>query len=208
MITLFQNISPSNKGKLLKILETMSFTYQKDVNISYAFKDKNIVGLITNGSIDIVKIDYNGNKTIIDNLMEDDIIGSSINNIIDNDYEVITKESTSLTLFDYQVMLKKSNNTYYYEQFIKNLLNILIEKNLEKNERIEILSEKTIRNKLLEYFRITSIKNASKVIYLKSTYTSLAEYLSVDRAAMARELKHLKDEGFISIKGKKITLLY
>jgi len=208
MISLFNNISPSNKGRLLRILESTNFTYQKSVNISYLFKDKNTIGFIASGSIDIIKIDYNGNKTIIDNLIEEDILGSSITNIINSDYEVITKEKTNLILFDYQVILKCSNNTFYYEQFIKNMLDILMEKNTEKNERLEILSEKTIRNKLLEYFRITSIKNTSKVIYLKSTFTSLADYLSIDRTAMSRELKHLKEEGFISIKGKKITLLY
>jgi len=208
MISLFNNISSSNKGRLLRILESTNFTYQKSVNISYLFKDKNTIGFIASGSIDIIKIDYNGNKTIIDNLIEEDILGSSITNIINSDYEVITKEKTNLILFDYQVILKCSNNTFYYEQFIKNMLDILMEKNTEKNERLEILSEKTIRNKLLEYFRITSIKNTSKVIYLKSTFTSLADYLSIDRTAMSRELKHLKEEGFISIKGKKITLLY
>lgn len=78
----------------------------------------------------------------------------------------------------------------------------------EKNERITILTQKSIRNKLLEYFKITSLKNNSRHIYIPTTYTELAEYLAVDRSAMSRELKNLKNEGFIDIKNKKITLLY
>ena len=38
--------------------------------------------------------------------------------------------------------------------------------------------------------------------------TSLADYLSVDRSAMMRELKCLVDEGFISRDGNKIKLLF
>ena len=74
--------------------------------------------------------------------------------------------------------------------------------------RIEILTKKTIRNKLLEYFKIVSTKNNSKNIYLPFTFTDLADYLAIDRSAMTRELKNLKGEGFIEIKGKRITLLY
>ena len=74
------------------------------------------------------------------------------------------------------------------------------------NNRIEILSNKTIRNKLLAYFKVISKKNNSKIIYLPYNYTDLADYLGVDRSAMYRELKHLKDEGLIETKNRKITL--
>ena len=40
------------------------------------------------------------------------------------------------------------------------------------------------------------------------TYIELADYLSVDRSAMTRELKNLAEEGFIKREDKKITLLY
>ena len=36
----------------------------------------------------------------------------------------------------------------------------------------------------------------------------LADYLAIDRCAMTRELKYLKEEGFISVNGRVITLLY
>ena len=78
----------------------------------------------------------------------------------------------------------------------------------EKNERIEILTKKTIRDKLLEYFNIYRKKHASKIIYLPFSFTDLADFLAVDRSAMTRELKNLKEEGFIETKGRRITLLY
>ena len=75
-------------------------------------------------------------------------------------------------------------------------------------ERIEILTKKTIRDKLLEYFNIYRKKHASKIIYLPFSFTDLADFLAVDRSAMTRELKNLKEEGFIETKGRRITLLY
>lgn len=209
MISLFKDITPNNKGKLLKFLETSNFTYQKGVNIAYLFKDKESIGLVLSGSLDIIRIDYNGTRTIIETIYEEEILGTSLTSLLSNDYEIITREDTKILWLDYNVILGINDIKYtYYNQFIKNLLMIALEKNTLKNERIEILTQKTIRNKLLEYFRIEALKNRSKIIYLKSTWQDLADYLAIDRCAMTRELKYLKEEGFISVKGRVITLLY
>ena len=194
MISLFKDITPDNKSKLLKLLETSNFTYQKGVNIAYLFKDKESIGLVIDGSLDIVRIDYNGTRTIIETIYEDEILGTSLTSLLSNDYEIITKEDTKILWLDYKVILSINDTKYsYYNQFIKNLLMIALEKNTLKNERIEILTQKTIRNKLLEYFRIEALKNRSKIIYLKSTWQDLADYLAIDRCAMTRELKNLKE---------------
>ena len=209
MISLFKDITPHNKSKLLKLLETSNFTYQKGVNIAYLFKDKESIGLVIEGSLDIIRIDYNGTRTIIETIYEDEILGTSLTSLLSNDYEIITREDSKILWLDYKVILGINDTKYsYYNQFIKNLLMIALEKNTLKNERIEILTQKTIRNKLLEYFRIEALKNRSKIIYLKSTWQDLADYLAIDRCAMTRELKNLKEEGFISVKGRVITLLY
>ena len=76
-----------------------------------------------------------------------------------------------------------------------------------KNERIEILSKKSIRNKILTFFDLEYKKRGSKYIYLPYNFKDLAEYLAIDRAAMSRELGYLRDEGFIETKSKRITLL-
>ncbi len=78
----------------------------------------------------------------------------------------------------------------------------------EKNERIQILTKKTIRNRLLEYFSMAKTKSGSNNIYLPFSFMALADYLGVDRSAMSRELGYLKEEGFIEIKGKRIKLTY
>ena len=51
-------------------------------------------------------------------------------------------------------------------------------------------------------------KQISKYILLPFTLTDLADYLSIDRSAMMRELKNLKEEGLIETKGKRIHLNY
>ena len=74
--------------------------------------------------------------------------------------------------------------------------------------RIELLTKRSIRDKLLGYFSLISTRNLSPSFELPFSLTDLADYLSVDRSAMMRELKLLKEDGFIEKSGNRITLNY
>lgn len=204
----FYNIDEIDKEQLLKQLETVTFEFPKNNTILEKIKNDNFLGIIIDGLVQIIKTDYNGNRTIIEELSENSMFGSRISSLSNKEYSIITKEDTRIIIIDYDQILRCNVNSNYYNQFIKNLLDITINSVNSKNERIEILTKKTIRNKLLEYFRIVSSKNNSRNIYLPFTFTDLADYLAIDRSAMTRELKYLKEEGFIEIKNKRITLLY
>lgn len=208
MINIFNKISVNNQKKLLKLLEANTLFFKKDSTVLSHVKG-NIIGVILEGYAQIIRTDYNGNTTIIEELEEGNIFGSTISSLNRIEYDIVTKEDTKIIFFDYDLILNFQNNNYsYYNQFIKNILTITIALIEEKNDHIEILSQKTIRDKLLTYFEIIFKKNSSKNIYLTSSYSDLASYLAIDRSAMSRELKSLRDEGFISSKGRKITLLY
>ena len=208
MKNLFKNIDEKNINKLLKKLESTIINFKKDSVILSTSKNENIIGIITKGLIKIIRTDYNGNRTIIEELGQNDIFSSYIYSIKNSEYDIVTVEDTEIIIIDYLNIINYDENSLYYIQFIKNILEITNDKVQEKNNRIEILTKKSIRDKLLEYFNQISKKNGSKNIYLPFTFTDLADYLSVDRRAMSRELKNLKDEGFINIKQKRITLLY
>ncbi len=208
MTDLFTGISNKNKVKLLYTLESHSFNFKKNTRILTNINNMNFIGIVVDGSLQITRYDYNGNRTIIETLEQNSIFGSTISSLHNNEYDVITIEDSKIIIIDYNRIINEDFNTSYFNQFVKNLLEIITEKINEKNERIEILTKKSIRDKLLEYFKISSNKIGSRVIYLPFNYTSLADYLAVDRCAMTRELKNLIDEGFIKKENKKITLLY
>ena len=209
MKSLFTGILPKNEEKLLKMFETHPLHISKNTSLFSMIQKDNSIGYIVKGYIQIIKTDSNANRTLIDEFFDGETFTTNLFSSNSNDYDFYTKEDTDLILISYDNVLQWEDfNKEYYTQFIKNLLEITNEKMQEKNERIEILIQKNIRNKLLEYFNLMSKKHSSKFIYLPYNFTDLADYLAVDRCAMSRELKHLKEEGFIEIKGKRITLLY
>ena len=208
MRKLFKKISEKDQNKLLKLLETSVLNYKKDTTILSLVKE-NIIGIILYGNAQIIRTDYNGNRTIIEKLEEESVFGTAISSLSTDECMIVTKEDTKILVIDYDLIISSGNNNFpYYNQFIKNLLEITTNIIYEKNDRIEILTKKSIRDKLLEYFNIYSKRHGTKIIYIPFSYTDLADYLAVDRSAMSREISYLKEEGFIEKKGRRITLLY
>lgn len=204
---IFYKIKEEEKKELLKEFDADTLEFKKDSNILSTIKQNDYIGIILEGNIQIIKEDYNGSKTIEEELEENDIFGSSISNLSDKEYKLIAKTNIKIIIMEYSRIILSESEKKYYHQFLKNLTIITNNKMKEKNERIQILTQKTTRNKLLKYFDIMSNKNNSKNVYLPFSFTCLADFLSVDRSAMSRELSYLKNEGFIEIKGRRISLL-
>ena len=164
MVNLFDNINEKNKEKLLKLLEADIFIFKKNTTILSTIKNENIIGIVVHGNIQIIQNDYNGNRIIIEKLSENSIFGTMFSSISNKEYDIVTKEDSKIIIIEYNRIIENTYNNYsFYHQFIQNLLQILSNKITEKNNRIEILTKKTIRNKLLEYFKIVSKKIIPKI---------------------------------------------
>lgn len=135
--------------------------------------------------------------------------GTNISGIDYDNCEIISKTKTKVLVIDYNKLINPKNLSHvYFNTFLLNLFDITNTKFKEINKRVRILEKKQIRDKLLEYFDIEYNGNPSKVLYLPFSLKELADYIAVNRSAMFRELKHLKDDKLIEIKNRKITLLY
>ncbi|MBR3211445.1 MAG: Crp/Fnr family transcriptional regulator [Bacilli bacterium] len=211
MSNLFENISENNMLKLKKILRASSQRYKKNINVLSNVNRDDFIALIDYGNIELIYTDYEGNKTVIEELETGEVFGTLTSSIKNEGITCITKEDTQITFIEYnQITNDEIFKTDYYIIFIKNLIKVLTEQLNTRNIRIELLTKRTTRDKLLAYFKYIDRKtgNGSKTIRLPLTYTELASYLSIDRCAMTRELKNLKDEGFIEVIGKRIILHY
>lgn len=112
----------------------------------------------------IVRNDIEGNRTIVEDFLENSLFGSLSYPLKNEEYQVITKEETKVVVIDFNSILNMKENRFtFYNQFLKNLINILTTIITKANERIEVLSNKSIRDKLLDYFRILSKKQVQKL---------------------------------------------
>lgn len=208
-ISIFESINKEDINKMLKCFEAKTRTFKKDSTILTYLGNTSMIGIIIKGKAELIRNDYNGNRTILETLTENDIFGEIFSNYNTDELSVKATEETEVLFIDYYHITKRCKKACpYHSTLVENTLNILSQKIVTNNERIEILAKRTIREKLLAYFDIMSKKKLSKTFTIPLTYTDLADYLGIDRSAMQRELKNLKEDELISTTNKKITLNY
>lgn len=88
----------------------------------------------------------------------------------------------------------------------ENLIKSLARKNLILNQKVRILSQKSLRDRILVYLG-TLPKDKNGFVKIPFTQTALAEHLGVNRSALSRELGRMQKEELLTVEGKKINLL-
>lgn len=181
---------------------------EKNNTITTYIKNRNQIYILASGKADLIKYDVNGNKTIIETLNENDIFGEVFFPITsNNELFVVAKENCEVISFTFDDIIKKCSRTCKFHEMLKtSLLNLIINKIVTQNIRIELLTKRSIREKLKSYFSSLSNNFSITTFSIPISYTDLADYLSIDRSAMMRELKALQDDNIILRKGNKITL--
>ena len=84
MVDIFSGIKRSDKKKLLKELESTTLPFERNISILRSISSNNILGIIEEGSAQIIRTDYDGNIIIIDDLSSGSIFGTRFS-LLDND---------------------------------------------------------------------------------------------------------------------------
>lgn len=185
-------------------------TFEKNQVITTYIEKRNQLCILLSGDADLVRYDLNGNRTIVEHFSKNAIFGEVFYTITTNNELLVEAKSKCEVLFYIydDIHTKCRSNCKFHQTLSETLPELILSKVTDLNMRIELLTKRSIRDKLLGYFTFLSTRTLSKSFDLPFSLTDLADYLSVDRSAMMRELKLLKEDGFIDKTKNKITLLY
>lgn len=185
-------------------------TFLKNEIITSYIEKRNQFCILVDGNADLVRYDLNGNRTIVEHFSKNDIFGEVFYTITtNNELSVEAREKCEVLFYIYDGIHSKCKNSCKFHQLLsENLPELILKKVTDLNMRIELLTKRSIRDKLIGYFTLMATRNLSKTFSLPFSLTDLADYLSVDRSAMMREIKLLKEDGFIEKTGNKIKLIY
>ena len=75
------------------------------------------------------------------------------------------------------------------------------------HQKIEVISKRTTREKLLSYLSMVSKKEGSSVFAIPFDRQQLADFLEVDRTGLSAEIGKLKKEGIIECRKNLFRLL-
>jgi CRP-like cAMP-binding protein len=206
---IFDGIIEKDIDKMLNCLDAKRSKFKKGSTIINYMSNTDALGIVLSGSASLMRYDYDGNRSIIENLVENSVFCSKFFSENRAELFVAATSDCEILSFGFDKILKRcSKACACHDKLLDNLFELLSRKIVLMNEKLEVISKKTIREKLLTYFKvIQSQAGRDKHFVLPMSLTDLSDYLGIDRSAMMREIKHLNEDGFIQSKGKRIRII-
>ena len=132
--------------------------------------------------------------------------GLVINHANNSPVQVRAVEDSVVLFIDLEMIYAAADNSPVRNILARNLIKSLAKKNLILNQKVRILSQKSLRDRIFIYLR-TLPKDKDGYVKIPFTQTALAEYLGVNRSALSRELGRMQNEGLLVIDGKRIKII-
>lgn len=197
---LFYGITETEIESMLECLSAEKHCYQKGEPVFRSGEHITAVAMLLEGCIHIQKEDYWGNLSILSEISEGEIFGEVYaclgnNEILNN--AVAVKQSTVLFLDVNRILTMCPSACRFHSRLIRNLLSVLAAKNKMLTQKLEHISKRTTREKLLSYLSEQSLRVGSPSFDIPFNRQQLADFLSVDRSAMSSELCKMRDEGIL-----------
>lgn len=206
--TLFDNIDEKDFASMLTCLSAFDKTYGKNEVIVAEGDCINFVGAVLEGSVKIIKRDYDGNEVIIGMISEGEIFAEvfACAEIERSPVSIISATESTILFFDYQKIITTCNSScMFHHRLLANMLKELAHKSLYLNKRIDVISKKYLRDKILTYFYYESM--GLKKFTVSMNRDELAKFLCADRSALSNELSKMKKEGLIQYSKNTFELL-
>jgi len=197
---LFDGIQTKDMEAMLGCIGYHIGTFKKGDIV--AFEEENIkhIGIIISGAVDMVKEDLWGNKTMLVRMRKDELFGETFACGEDNLSVVtfvVSEDARILFLPFDRVMHSCTMACVFHHRLIENMVHIIANKNRNLMRKVEVISKKTLREKILAYLSIQAQLQDSRYFEIPLGRVELAEYLCADRSALTRELAKMKAEGLI-----------
>lgn len=206
---LFEGIAEDERKALLNCLSAREQTFRKNDFVFTAGISKPAAGMVVKGSLQIIKEDYWGNRTIIESVVQGELFGEAFAcaEVDSVPVSVVAAEETVILLMDYQKLFTTcSSSCRFHSRIIRNMTKILAQKNMALMQKMEHITKRTTREKLLSYLSVQALFHESNDFIIPFNRQELADYLSVDRSAMSAELAKMRDEGLIRFQKNHFTL--
>ena len=198
---LFSALTTEELPLMLHCLNASKKTYHAKQFIIRETDVTDDLGIVLHGQVQIITEDVFGNRSITAKFGPGQLFGqvaaskqassSPVSVLADSDCEI-------LLLKFHKLVSPCTRACSFHSRVIENMMNVLADRNLMMNRKLSILSQRTIRDKLLAFLSWQYQDRKTKEFDIPYTRDELADYLCVNRSALSREISHMVAEGLIS----------
>lgn len=168
------------------------------------------VGMVLSGAVRLVREDYYGNRSIVAHIAPGELFGETyacagvqampVSVVADTDSKVLLMDCRRITT-------SCSNACAFHSRIVFNLLRMVATKNLVFDQKIQITSQRTTREKLMAYLLNEAKLRGSSRFSIPYDRQGLADYLEVDRSGLSAEISKLRREGVLESEKNWFVLL-
>lgn len=208
--TLFEQIEDENLIALLGCLGAKVETFGKKYTIIAEGNPAKYIGIVLSGSAQIIRIDYYGNRSIVTGVEVGEVFGEAFAcaEVPAIPVTIIANEPCEVMLIDCSRVLHACSNACgFHQQIIFNLMRDLAIKNILFHQKLEIISKRSTRDKLMAYLLLQAKKAGGSSFEIPFDRQELADYLEVDRSGLSAEISKLRKEGIIENRKNFFVLL-
>lgn len=206
---LFQGIREHEIEAMLTCLSAEERTYGKDAYIYRAGDVTGRLGVVMEGAVNIIKDDVWGNRKIIENIGGGQIFGETYACLKGEPLmvDVQASERSRILFMDVnRILTTCSSSCDFHNRLIRSLMYVLAGKNLMLTKKMDIITPKSLRERVMVYLSQESVKQGSRAITVPFNRQQMADYLSVDRSALSAELSRMQRDGVISYEKNRFTI--
>jgi len=197
---LFAGITAEDRRSMLHCIGYRLRSFRRGEIVVFEEEQVRFVGLLLSGAVDMVKEDLWGDKTLLLRMGRDEIFGETFACGSDPSSTVtfvVAEDADVLFLPFHKILHTCTHVCAFHYRLIENMVRVIADKNRELLYKVEIISKKTLREKILSYLSREAEQQGSRYVELPLGRQELAAYLCADRSALTRELASMRAEGLI-----------
>lgn len=206
---LFQGMTQTEFAHLANCFSLQERSYDKNDIIFLAGQKINNLGIVLSGSVHIIQENFWGDRAILTDVTAGELFGEAFvaAELEHIPLSVVAAKASTILLVDYQRILHTCANTcHHHTLIIHNMMRILAVKNIQLTRKMSHLTQGTTAKKVLAYLSARAQEAESNAFTIPFNRQELADYLSVDRSALSRELSKMQHEGLLDYHRNRFEL--
>ena len=206
---LFKGIERGELKALLQCLGVKQSIYHKDEFIFREAEPAVYVGIVLSGGTNVIQEDFWGNRTILTHVEPGGLFGEAFScaGTKHLPVSVIAAEKSEIMLIDYRKISSVCTAACdFHSRMIANMMGILANKNILLTRKMEHISKRTTRDKLLSFLSAQAIQAGNNEATIPFNRQELADFLCVERSALSRELSGMKRDGLLDYDKNRFVL--
>ena len=207
---LFQGISYEEYLRMVDCFQATKKTFKAD-EVIYDFGEERLgaVGIVERGTAELIRTEESGVETVLEGLGPGGVFGRDLAFSVSlrDSLQIISRTACEVLFINYACITKRCEKACgHHSMLVQNMLELMSDKAQALSQRVDVLSRRSIREKLMCYFCQMAESCGNSEFTLPFSLGTLADYIAADRSAMMRELKRMREEGLLASEGRWVEL--